>query len=61
MRKKYIALAVVTTVVLSGVAWAYHLIQKPHRDVGGISPALRVKAADLYSAFKQSESSANKK
>jgi hypothetical protein len=59
MKKKYIALAVVTTVILSGIAWAYYLFQKPHGDVGGVSPAFRVKAADLYSAFKTNESTAN--
>ena len=59
MRKKYLLLLAVSVVVLSGVAAALYLYNKPHRNVGGLSPALRISATDLYSAFRKNEPAAN--
>ncbi|HXB09834.1 MAG TPA: hypothetical protein VNW04_22075 [Puia sp.] len=61
MRTKYLLLLAISVVVLSGVVAALYLYNKPHRNVGGLSPALRISATELYGAFRKDESAANRR
>ena len=60
MKKKYVLLVVINVVVLSGVSVALYLYNKPHADVSGMTPELRVSAMDLYKAFQKDETAANR-
>ena len=61
MRKKHLLLLAITVVVLSGVSAVLYLYNKPHQNVGGMRPALRISATELYGAFRKDESAANRR
>ena len=61
MRKRYYVLIGCFALFLSSATWALYWYNKPHRNVAGLSPAFRIKAADLYSEYRRDEAAADKK
>ncbi len=58
MRKK--ALFSVGILLLCLAAYGFYLYNKPHTSVAAVSPAFTVNAADLYAAYRQNETTADK-
>ena len=57
--KTPVILSIVGVVILVGIAVAFSLYNKPHRQAGNAAPDLKVKATELYAMYTANESKAD--
>jgi hypothetical protein len=62
MRKKYflVAGAVLLCLLLIGAGWGWHLYNKPHAGVDGVTAIAQMTADSLFNRFQTDEAGSNK-